>query len=83
MIQVYASAFANTESLQSDVDENEARWQVASLGSFVTSSLLFDTWYQHTDLDSYTFEADENLPLWVRVQYRDNYGTIGAWSTPL
>ena len=79
---VNASAFAS-DSLQANVDEYEARWQVASLGSFVTLSLLFDTWYQHTDLDSYTFEADENLPLWVRVQYRDNYGIIGAWSTPL
>lgn len=83
-VTVYGSTF-DSDSLQTYVAaaEYEARWQVATAGTFVLASLLFDTWYQSDDLTSYTFEADGDTPVWVRLQYRDNYGMVSEWSTPL
>jgi hypothetical protein len=79
-INVQGSAFAST-SLQGDVAENEAQWQVAANAAFSTT--LFDTWFQDTYVTDYTFTVTGVKRVWARVRYRDNYGVVGDWSAAL
>ena len=86
-VTVNASEFASS-SLQNNEDLYEARWQVwrakPPVGDGVGhAALLIDTWYQDEDTTSYTFDPGSVRRVWVRVQYRDNYGYVGAWSDPL